>query len=218
MLRCPACGAEQRADAVFSISADQRPDLRAAVLDSSLQVFPCSACNVAFRLEPRLTYLDVERGLWVVAWPDSDRARWSARAAQAQQMFQRAYGARAGAGAKALGQQLIARTTFGWHALREKIAIQAAGLDDVEVELLKLLLIRQRPVRLSAHRALRLEAADAQRLRFVWLDTARGRVEPAAEVPTSLLLDVALARTDWAGLRGALSESLYVDVQRLMAS
>src|SRR5438445_8953366 len=97
---CPSCGSSVEFNAVLSLNADRRPDLRAAVLDGSFQRQACPQCNTEFRLDPQLTYVDVARGLWVAAHPYAKLGQWKALEMQARATFDKAYGANASAAAR----------------------------------------------------------------------------------------------------------------------
>ena len=57
-LTCPVCRKAFDYEAVHSVNADRRPDLRAAILDGSFQQVDCPSCRARFRLDPSFNYLD----------------------------------------------------------------------------------------------------------------------------------------------------------------
>ena len=134
---CPSCGSPVQFEAVFSLNADRRPDLRDAVLNGSFQRQACSQCNTEFRLDPEMTYVDVARGLWIAAFPYAKLGQWKELEEQARATFNRAYGEHASAAAREIGAGMKARLTFGWAGLREKLVAADAGFDDVILELAK---------------------------------------------------------------------------------
>src|SRR5947208_107033 len=172
-LPCPKCGNTVNFNAVISVNADRRPDLRAAILDGSFQRQACPQCNTEFRLDPELTYMDVGRGQWIAAFPVAKLQAWKEIEAQVQDMFNRAYGERASAAAREIGAGLTPRLTFGWSALREKLAIVENGLDDVIVELAKTAMVRglDRPP-VSPHTELRFLGIDGDTMAVTWLNSA----------------------------------------------
>ena len=58
-VHCPSCHEAVILDAVHSVNADRRPDLRDEILAGDFQRCQCNACQQPFRLDPSLTYLDV---------------------------------------------------------------------------------------------------------------------------------------------------------------
>ena len=71
---CPACSQFVEFEAVYSVNADRRPDLRDEILAGTFQKEACPKCGESFRLTPELTYLDEERGQWIAAFP-ADRMK-----------------------------------------------------------------------------------------------------------------------------------------------
>jgi hypothetical protein len=72
---CPSCGQPCAMELFASINADRRPDLRAAILNETLQGVTCENCDTAYRVAPRLTYVDFERGQWIAVHPGPDMPR-----------------------------------------------------------------------------------------------------------------------------------------------
>lgn len=213
-ISCPACGGEAAFQLVHSVNADRRPDLRDEILDNGFQVHTCTGCGLAFRVEPEFNYLDLGRRQWIAAWPRAAMSGWSDFTARSRQSFDAAFGSDAPAGARALGEGLQRRATFGWAALREKVFIAGAGLDDVTVELAKMALIRdaRTPPLMSA--ALRLLAVDGDELVFGWQDNGDEHLVELNRVNKALIQEIE-ADEEWSELRQRLSADLFVDVQRL---
>lgn len=89
---CPLCKTAFAFEAVHSVNADRRPDLRKAILDNDFQFFTCPQCGEGFRLAPNFNFLDVGHGLWIVAAPVTGVADWQAREDAARALFARSYG------------------------------------------------------------------------------------------------------------------------------
>ncbi len=206
---CPRCGASSSLDVSYSVNADLRPDLRQQVLDGQLQRTTCPSCAAVFRLEPRLTWLDVGRGQWIAARPAADLPQWVDREREALATFARVRGA--------LGEGIAPRVTFGWAGLREKLLLQQLGLDDVAVELVKIAAIRDlERVTVSATRALLLVALADGRLVLAWIDDAAGADGTALTVPLSVYTGIRAGGASWSALAGALAAGPFVDVRRLL--
>ena len=204
---CPACGQPVSLDVSYSVNADQRPDLRAAILEGSFQQITCPHCASSFRLEPRLTYLDETRQQWIAARPAAALSDWAAAELRAAKTFDRS--------SPSLSPGVVPRVTFGWAALREKLLIGQHGLDDCIVELVKVGVIRNLDqVRFSATRMLRLVDVSDERLVLVWIDDLAGADE-ALTVPRAAYSDVAASPGSWAALAQELSSGLFVDARRL---
>lgn len=214
---CPACGSAIRIDACDSVNGVRRPDLRRDILEDRFQRTRCSACRSEFRIDPAFTYLDVERGQWMLVRPAGDLPQWQRFEAQARAIHAEAFGADADAAARTIGARLTVRVTFGWPALREKLLCAAHGIDDVVLELLKLALLRQLgDLPLSDTVELRLVDAGAQLLRLAWLQAADGARVEQLEVPREMLAGLADEGADWQALRAELAAAPYVDWQRFV--
>ena len=125
---CPSCEAPLEFEAVSSMNPVRRPDLKAAIMDHSLQRTPCN-CGASVRLEPTLSYLDPDQKLWIVARPYPDLGDWKNQEDAAQALFDQALGADAPSVAQEIGQGMSPRVVFGWPALREKLYARDLGLD-----------------------------------------------------------------------------------------
>lgn len=216
---CPACGQTVQVEAVYSVNGDRRPDLREAILERTFQRETCGACQGSFRLDPEFAYLHVGRGLWLAVFPLQRLGEWEVAEQEAREAFDQSFGPAAGAGAQEVGAQLRPRVVFGWAALREKLVIQQAELDDVTLELVKIAILRaQEGSPLSDGTELRLVGADDESLILAWLDSADETIVDALEVPRMIYHQVEQDRTAWQQVRTPLEEGLFVDMQRLMVA
>jgi hypothetical protein len=214
---CPACGAPLRVGFADSVNGARQPDLRAAILDDSFQRVRCETCGAASRIDPALTYLDVERNQWMLVRPAGNLAEWEQFEAQAREIHALAFGTRAGASARRIGARLSVRVTFGWPAAREKLLCAAHGIDDVELELLKLGLVRwlgDTPI--DDDIELRCTAVQGDALQLVWLRAASGEAIESLSVPRRLLDDVARDQAGFGALRKTLGAATFVDLHRLL--
>jgi hypothetical protein len=216
---CPSCGSPVEFNAVFSVNADRRQDLRAAILNGSFQRQACPKCNTEFRLDPELTYLDVGRGQWIAVFPVAKLGQWKELEQQTRATFAKAYGEGASAAAREIGAGLKARLVFGWAALREKLVAADKGLDDVTLELTKSAMVRgldNPPV--GPGTELRLGKVDGDSLAIVWLQSANEEVKEAMRVPRSLYNEIAAEPAGWQALRDELTSGPFVDVNRLLVT
>jgi hypothetical protein len=216
-VNCPSCAAPLEFNAVFSLNADRRPDLRAAVLNGSFQRQPCPQCNTEFRLDPEMTYVDVGRGQWIAAFPVAKLGQWKELEEQVRATFAKAYGEKASAAAREIGAGLKPRLVFGWAGLREKLVAAEAGLDDVILELTKAALVRgldNAPV--GPGTELRLAGVEGDSLTMAWLNSATEEVKEILRVPRSLYDEIAADTTAWSALYASLTAGPFVDVNRFL--
>lgn len=213
---CPHCQTGQAADAVGSVNADRRPDLRQAILDNSFQVINCVSCEVDFRLEPQFNYLDVDHSHWIAVYPARRMPDYLEVEDEAMDAFNDSYGTEAIPAAKAIGDDLEVRVVFGWPAIREKLALREAGLDDQVIELLKLDLLRRLPeAPLSPGVELRWVGISDDQMSFVWISAETEEVLQELGVNRMLYDDIVENAESWAPLRADVSEGPFVDMQRL---
>jgi hypothetical protein len=170
-----------------------------------------------FRPPPRLTYLDVGRGQWILAIPATRLDAWSELETYCREAFDLAYGTQASASARAIGQGLAARIVMGWAALREKLLCRELGLDDVTLELVKLAVISTvTGAPLGDDTELRLDLLTDESFELVWIKSATEARLASLSVPRSLESDIDAAAPEWAPLRATLSASPFVDYTRLL--
>lgn len=215
---CPQCGKTSNHDAVYSVNADRRPDLRDEILEEDFQRRECPSCASPFRLDPEFAYVDAEHRIWIAAYPLARLGEWKALEGEAQAAFDTVYGPDASEHLQAMGRSMLRRATFGWAGLREKLVISGAGLDDITVELCKAAILRESPsAPVDGRVDLRLMEADDKRLRFGWIAAADEETLEVLGFAREAYQQIADdADGDWADLRDDLSEGLYTDLNRLM--
>jgi hypothetical protein len=216
-LSCPACGTAVPFEAVHSVNADRRPDLRADILDGSFQAQPCPKCGETFRLDPDFNLLDTERGQWIAAAPLASLGQWQEVENHAKETFELAFGADAAEAAQEIGKTLQARVTFGWPALREKLLAHDQELDDVTLELCKAFIMRSVDSPVAAEAELRLLGVGPEGLSFGWLRSADGSLGPTMKVARTLYDQIAADEDGaWEELRDEVSAGFFVDINRLL--
>ena len=219
-VECPACGSPVKVELVHSVNADRMPELRRRIVDESFQVTSCPKCGNSFRIEPDFNYVEHGRDLWIAALPLERLPRWREEEAEAEALFERVYGPRGSPFMQAIGERIARRMTFGWAAVREKLVIADAGLDDVTVELVKSAVLRasaSAPVGLGAE--MRLVGADAEKLHFAWLSSIDEAVAQTMHASRQLYDQIAADEGgDWAPLREQLAAGMFVDLNRLLVA
>lgn len=211
---CPGCGKSLDLEGYDSVNADRHPDLRAAILDGSLQQFSCE-CGATFRGAPEFSYLDGGRRQWIAAHPYSEFNNYAEHDAATQELFDSALGEGAPAVAQEIGAEISPRVVFGWGALREKIYLREQGLEDADVECLKLQLFKSNGLMPEAGQEMRLvEVADGQ-LRFGLFEAESEKALSGCEVPRAAYDEVVANRDGYAPLREPLLAGCWVDCQKL---
>ncbi len=214
---CPSCGQGQDFGLLHSVNADRRQDLRDAVLDGSLQTKTCEGCQVEFRIDPLFTYFHQKGGQWIAVRPSAELPDWRAVERDSQEIYAVGFGEKAPPAVQQLCAGLVPRVVFGWAALREKLVAAEAGIDDVQLELTKILVLRaggRTP--LGEQIELRLKEASGDTLVLDWIDAPSGKIFDRLEVPRELCEGIDPHAEEWHRLSQALRASLFVDLLALM--
>ncbi len=209
---CGGCGVSVTIEFPASVNAGRRPDLRQSILDGTLYRHDCEACGRTLGFEPHMTYLDIERGLWILAHASGEACRWLQHEAEALELCDQAFGGVA----RAL-KPAVTRIVFGWPALTEKILCRDLGISDATVEIAKLAMIRNGVLpALDTRLDLRLVGRDGRTLSFGVIDPATDGVGSAAEVSQDLLDAIEAAPARWEAAGKLVVGSMYVDVGRVL--
>ena len=217
---CPACQTKVSFQAVHSVNADRRPDMRDAIIAGSFQREPCPKCGKAFRLDPKFNYLDVGRNQWFAVFSHLEADRWQENEDEVTPIFELAFGSKASAPAQELGANIKPRLVFGWPALWEKLAVDDHDLDDVQLELMKVGILKamdESPLDLDTElRFLEVPENSPQELAMAWLDSQTAEVVQTMRVPRELYEEVGANPDAWKELRAELEASMFVDMTRLL--
>ncbi len=217
MARCPICETDQEVELVGSVNAGRRTDLRQQIIDRRFQERACPSCGALFRLPPGFTYVDFGRLQWILAHPADAITQWRRLEAEAEATFASLYGAGASSEAREIGQAIKPRITFGWPALREKVVCLDAGLDDVELELTKMAVIRNVPGSPVADQTeLRFDRMEGDSLVLHWTVTTTESILTNLRVPRAVYDQIAEDAAGWADLRGQLNRHPFTDLNRLL--
>lgn len=215
-LTCPHCASVFAYEAVGSVNADRRPDLRDEILADEFQTATCGDCSHSFRLEPDFNYLDVARQQWIAALPASQLRDHLEIASEKRAVFELSYGIKAPAAAQNVGQDLHQRLVFGWPALREKLVLQEIGFDDVLWEVAKLDLLRQLPEAPMAEGIeLRLLGLNAELLELAWINASSEEHLNDFQVERGLYDHIATDPAPWQAVQALLASNPFVDIQKL---
>lgn len=216
---CPVCGTSKAFDLVASVNADRRPDLRAAIMDGSFQREKCDSCGSTFRTPPLMTYLDMARHQWILVQPGGDVRQWKGLQEKARSIFAVAYGPDAPLEAQEIGREMNARVVFGWGALSEKLLCTEHGLDDVNLELLKMAVLKDVPdPPLTDQNDLRLVGVQGAELVLSWVSSEDEHVSGTLRVPREVYDEIAADKDVWQPLRDELSADPFVDFNRLITA
>jgi CpXC protein len=138
-----ACGQAIRARVAVGAHVGRAPQVRTAVLDRSFHRFAC-ACGAVVAVDTQFEYFDLERRQLVLVGATSDRGAWRELEHRLRTTVLRAldYGSPL---TSDLVARLLPRVVFGLEALREKLVLADAGLDDGLIECVKIRAIANDP-------------------------------------------------------------------------
>jgi predicted RNA-binding Zn-ribbon protein involved in translation (DUF1610 family) len=132
---CPACGHRFEVEIARGLHITRLPDIREKLIDGSFQVHACPACGQSALYEATVVYTDFERGEYI-ATETTTSASWQAALSRHQTMFRDCFEAGPPV-VQDMAARFKRRVVFGFRALREKLVLWDAGLDDRIVEAVK---------------------------------------------------------------------------------
>jgi hypothetical protein len=190
---CPSCGARVHGEIGLVVQLNKRRDLAQAVRDRTFNVLPCANCGGRTEVVRTVCLTDFERRLWLVVYPAWAEAHWRDLAGAVARGFQRNMEVAAPTFLREQAASWQVRVAFGPEAMREKLILGDAGLDDHVVELAKLTLLAGRVDRIGAtvfvtevaddHVVFRVSTPSG---RVEEVDLARAAVRDAPPPPTAM--------------------------------
>lgn len=138
---CPACDHRWKVEIAQGLHITRLPHIREQLLTGRFQVFECPQCKSPTVFEATVVYTDFERHEYI-ACETAASASWQAAIARHQTVFRDCF-EHGPPIAQEMGQLFKRRLVYGFRALREKIVLWDAGLDDRIVEAVKGDLLRQ---------------------------------------------------------------------------
>jgi hypothetical protein len=214
---CQDCGAATPSRLAASVNADRRPDLRDDIMTGAFQSVDCSGCGKPLRFPLHLSYVDNRRHQWILAHGTDALPTWHEMETDAQSIFNDTYGPGAPPVAQEIGHDLVPRIVFGWASLREKLLVRDLDLDDITLELLKLVILRQIPgAPLAEQNELRLTGADDSTFQLVWIESATEESLTGLSIPRDAYDAIETDPEPWLALRQRFANAYFVDLRRLI--
>lgn len=136
-VRC-GCGHAYGARVARHLHVSRRPEVRQAIVEGSFHRFACPRCQRINVVEEVLPYTDFPRRHWFTLFPGAYLGRREAALALCRETFDKTMREHAPGLVRGWADEFVQRAVFGWAALRDKIVVLDAGLDDRLVEILKL--------------------------------------------------------------------------------
>jgi len=112
-----------------------------------------------------------------------------------------------------IGRKLTPRAVFGWAGLSEKLVAAEAGIDDYNLEMAKMAVIRTSD-ELPGNAELRLLGAEPDKLVMGWIRTGTEDLLEVVNVPRAVLSDIKPDSEAWKSVRADLMSGPFVDYRR----
>ncbi len=132
---CPACAHRWHVELARGLHITRLPHIREQLRTGRFQVFECPGCGSPTVFEATVVYTDFERHEYI-ACETAASASWQAAIARHQTVFRDCFD-HGPPIAQEMGKAFKRRLVYGFRALREKIVLWDAGLDDRIVEAVK---------------------------------------------------------------------------------
>jgi hypothetical protein len=209
------CGTEFEVMAADSLHITNLPEVRAKIVDGGFHVFGCPSCGARVQLDKLLAYTDFDRWEWFTVFPETALADWRGAVAFAEASFHTTVEDRSAPLVKTWAPKLRARmrAIFGVQALREKLLVLDAGLDDRTIEALKLQIIEWYDLRCGPDSHLWFSRVEDDQLVFAWaVASGPGAAPPVLiAVPRTMYQQLVYDRDAARALAPILLESIAVD-------
>jgi CpXC protein len=217
-VQCPNCHDTREREVATSLNASRSPEVRDAIIAGTFQAYTCEACGHPIVYTGEFPYLDLDRRQFVGVFPSAWETDWDRYEARAVSAFSRTLGTEAPSVAQSLASDVAVRCVFGLPALREKLIVADAGLDDRLVEAFKLSLFETvAGLPFEAGRRPRLVTADADTLVFaIPADPSDPDQDPLRLPIERTRYDDFVERADRDELLAAMAPGAYVDTGRLL--
>jgi len=138
---CEACSAEVAGEIVVVGNLSTGHRLATRVLERQLNTFSCGVCAHSHTVHRTVLLIDVGAKVWWHAYPRWAEVHWEDLSRSVEVQLRRNRRAAPPGGRGPWHQRVV----FGYEALREKIVMWNARLDDVDVEIAKLHVLSGRP-------------------------------------------------------------------------
>jgi hypothetical protein len=210
-----ACGTEFEVMAADSLHITNLPEVRSRIVAGDFHVFGCPSCGARVQLDKLLAYTDFERWQWFTVFPERALADWQGAVQFAESSFHATVEDRSAPLVKTwspkLREQL--RAIFGIQALREKLLLIDAGLDDRTIEALKLQILAWYDLPYQPDSHLWFARVEDDQLVFAWAAASGPSAAPPVliGVPRTMYQQLVFDRDGARAMAPVLLDSIAVD-------
>ncbi len=132
---CPRCAVANDVSLLHGAYVGRLPEVKRAIREGHFQRFACTGCKAEVRVEAPLVYTDLPQGQYIAVEPPAT-PDWRAARRRHVEVFDGAF-VLGPPCAERLAHGMRHRMVLGVDALREKVLLWDAGLDDRVVEAVK---------------------------------------------------------------------------------
>ncbi len=209
------CGEHYVVEVANGLHISARPDIRAQILAGTFHRFDCPNCGTITQIDSLLSYTDFPARHWFTIAPSTGLPWRNRYLVIARQGFESTMERNAPELVIGWGREMTRRLIFGLAALREKLVIFDAKLDDRVIELLKIQLIRDLRDTFSPDDYFHVvEVTDGE---LVFEKTHPDGIIRTAPVPRALYDDLAREPTLDAIIDHAFPDRLVYDYRAIFA-
>lgn len=201
--------------AADSLHITNLPEVREKIVAGEFHVFGCPSCGARVQLDKLLAYTDFERWQWFTVFPEGALADWQGAVEFAESSFHATVEDRSAPLVKTWSPKLRAqqRAIFGIQALREKLLLIDAGLDDRTIEALKLQILEWYDLRYQPDAHLWFARVEDDQLVFAWAAASGPSAAPPVliGVPRAMYQQLVFDRDGARAMAPVLLDSIAVD-------
>ncbi|MDQ3364781.1 MAG: CpXC domain-containing protein [Myxococcota bacterium] len=209
------CGASFEVMAADSLHVTNLPDVRASILRGDFHQFRCPRCDARVQLDKLIAYTDFDRWQWFTVFPEQALATWQDAVQFTERSFVATVEERSAPLAKSWAPKFRPqlRAIFGVQALREKLMILDAGLDDRTIEALKLQLLEWYALPYAEGAHLWFARREDDQLVFAWATSAGPDARPPVlvAIPFTAYQRLVIDRDQTHALAPVLADTIAVD-------
>jgi hypothetical protein len=214
-VRCPRCASDVSVRVADGVHITRVPHVREQILARTFHTFTCASCSSMFPVTKRLVYTDFDRDHWILVGLAGDEATWPASEAQLNKDITMAFD-HGSPLVHWIANRIRSRVVFGYEALREKLVIWDAGIEDGVIECMKLRAIATDPTLGAAGSQLVVDRiGDDGSIHFIWRERAAAAFVRELAVPASWLAETDRDHASLVARFAELFGSGYVSFRRL---
>jgi hypothetical protein len=143
-VQCPRCAGDVAVRVAEGVHITRVPHVREQILAGTFHTFTCTKCSTTFPVAKRFVYTDFDRDHWILVALAGDESSWPAWEGQLRKDIKTAFD-HGSPLVHRIAARIRSRVVFGYEALREKLVVWDAGIEDAIIECIKVRVIAEDP-------------------------------------------------------------------------